>query len=59
MNKVYPLTAGLGCLAIIVFDFVRATIRDSRSDRHVSQPTPRPMPEDDFEVMETIVAPTV
>ena len=59
MNKVYPLTAGLGCLAIIAFDLVRSTIRDARSDRHVPQPTPRPMPDEDLAVMETIVAPTV
>ena len=65
MNKVYPLTAGLGSLAIIAFDFVRSTIRDARSDRHVPQPTPRPTPVDSLGLIEedmmreTIVAPTV
>ena len=61
MNKVYPLTAGLGCLAIIVFDLVRSTIRDARSDRHVSQPTPAPVDSLGLieEELETIVAPTV
>ena len=62
MNKVYPLTAGIGILAYCVFDFVRSTIRD----RQVPQPTPGPMPvdslgliEEDMMRSETIVAPTV
>jgi len=63
MNKIYPLTAGIGVLTYCVFDFVRSTIRDSRSDRHVPQPTQGPTPVDSLglieEELETIVAPTV
>ena len=36
MNKVYPITAGLGVILMFIFDFVRTTMKDARSDRRIN-----------------------
>jgi hypothetical protein len=57
MNKIYPITAGIGVVLACAYDFFRTTLQDARSDRGIIRPKakPTPVPEEDFE---TVVAPT-
>ena len=60
MNKVYPITAGIGVVLACAFDFFRRTLDDICREigliRPKAKPTkPTPVPEEDYE---TVVAPT-
>ena len=68
MNKVYPITAGIGVVLACAYDFFRTTLQDARSDRGITRPKakptePTPAPVDSLglieEELETVVAPTV
>ncbi len=62
MNKVYPLTAGIGIIAVWLFAFILSALQDARAahnDRRTMKQwregKPTPVPEEDYE---TVVAPT-
>jgi hypothetical protein len=35
MNKVYPITAGIGVILACGFKFLRSTLQDARKDRGI------------------------
>ena len=35
MNKVYPITAGIGVVLACAYDFFRTTLQDARKDRGI------------------------
>ena len=60
MNKVYPITAGIGVVLACGFDFIRTTMGKDRGKPAPTNPTPAPVDSLGLieEELETIVAPT-